>query len=72
MMTGTQAQFDADIKLMQDTALASTLSNFLVGQRYSPVLQLFNSGGKTQQTPMRLRTLLIECLPGSTLKPERR
>jgi hypothetical protein len=36
VMAGTQAQFDADIKLMADTALGRKLSNLSVGQRYSP------------------------------------
>ena len=35
VMTSTQAQFEADIKLMTDTALTSTLFNLSVGQRYS-------------------------------------
>ena len=35
VMTGTQAQFEADIKLMTDTALTRTLFNLSVDQRYS-------------------------------------
>jgi len=35
VMTGTRVQFEADIKLMTDTALASTLFNLSVGQGYS-------------------------------------
>jgi len=35
VMTGTRAQFEADIKLMTDTVLASMLLNLSVGQEYS-------------------------------------
>jgi len=52
VMTGTQAQFEADIKLMTDTALTRTLFNLSVRQRYSlhPT-----SRSTTQGKPNRLR-----------------
>ena len=61
MMTGVQAQFETDIKLMTDTALARTFFIFLVGQILIPPSKLFNSAGKTPQILMHPRTSLIEC-----------
>lgn len=40
MMTGTQAQFDADIKLMTDTAHARTLFTSLFVRDANPVIQV--------------------------------
>ena len=61
IMTGIQAQFEADIKLMTDTALARTLFSLVFGQILIPQSQSFNSAGKAPQILMHPRTSLIEC-----------
>jgi hypothetical protein len=60
-MSGVQAQFDADIKLMTDTALSSTFFIFVLGQILIPPSKLFNSVGENPQILMHLKTSLIEC-----------
>lgn len=61
MMAGTQAQFDTDIKLMIDTALARTFSTLFFGQIPTLPPQLFRSAGKIPRIPMGQRTFSIEC-----------
>ena len=61
VMTGTQAQFDADIKLMTDAALARAFFSLLARHMLTPSPKSFNSAGRTVQNPMGLRTSLIEC-----------
>jgi hypothetical protein len=61
VMTGIQAQYDADIKLMTDTALARKFFTLVLGQILIPPSKSFNSAGKIPQTLMHPRTSLIEC-----------
>ena len=61
VMTGIQAQFEADIKLMTDTALNRMFFSLSVGLTLIPLSKLCSSAEKTLQIQMHPRTSLIEC-----------